>query len=322
MKTLVTLSFCLLALLGFSQTTDGLLIHYDFHNSVNDQSGNGNNGTPLALSYGEDRFGNTGQAGMFDGDSTVVLLPDSTLWQHDTMTISLWFNTSTHGALLGYQNAPYPSGTNNLVPVGYIDIDGYVRGTLWSSTVTMTDSVIYADSAWHMWTLVHDGVGQRMYIDAQLADTKSGAHNQLSMMNNQLGWALTSGSWASTVNPFYFDGGMDDFRFYDRALNATEIDELFAEADPGSGTGVFEAPAQQALAVWPNPTNGSFSVDVSRLGAGSKTVQVWSATGQLAATQQTTSSIVQMTDEKLVPGLYLVTVNSQSGQATTRIMVK
>ena len=310
--------------MGMAQSTDGLLIHYNFENQATDQTGNGNDGMATSLTYGEDRFGNPGYAAVFDGPGSVVELPDSTLWQHDTMTIALWFKTTTHGALIGYQNAPWPSGTNNLVPVGYLDTDGYVRGTLWSNTNTMTDSVVYTDDAWHLWTLVHDGTGQLMYIDGVLADTKSGQHNQLMMMNNQLGWSLVSGAWTGTVNPFYFNGSMDDFRFYDRALNATEVDELLNEPAPdtgGTNTGIFELRAHQTLVAWPNPSNGAFAVDASRLGTGQKMVQVYNTSGQLVHTQATTQDIVRF-EVDFTPGLYLVKASAGEQSAITRIVVE
>ena len=82
MKKLYTLLFCALTMTGLAQTTDGLLIHYNFENSATDQTGNGNDGTAHDITYGEDRFGNMGYAAEFDGTGSVIELPDSTLWHH------------------------------------------------------------------------------------------------------------------------------------------------------------------------------------------------------------------------------------------------
>ena len=200
-----------------------------------------------------------------------------------------------------------------------------LSGTLWSNTNTITDSVVYSDDQWHLWTLVHDGGAQQMYVDGVLAGTKSGAHNQLMMMDNQLGWSLVSGAWTGTINPFYFTGSMDDFRFYDRALTAAEIDELLNEPAPDTsgGTGLFEVAARQyqTLTAWPNPSNGSFALDVSRLGDGMKSIEVFSTSGQRVMVLQSANSVVRM-DDALTPGLYLVKAYNGAQQAITRVVVE
>ncbi len=48
-----------------SWLTNGLVAYYPFNGNANDESGNGNDGVPQYLSYGNNRFGKTNGAALF-----------------------------------------------------------------------------------------------------------------------------------------------------------------------------------------------------------------------------------------------------------------
>lgn len=326
MKSIVTLLIAALPLLACAQVENGLIMHYNFEGQVTDQSPAGNNGTPNDLAYGPDRFANPTHAGDFTGDTAAVIMPDSLLWKHDTMTISCWFNTTTAGALIGYQNAPFMTPTNNLVPIGYVDVNGYVRGTVWNSTITMTDSIAYNDSTWHHWALVVEDNEQRMYVDGNLSGTKAGDHTPLSMFGNQIGWALQSGSWTGSTSNFFFNGYIDDFRIHNRPLSVAEIDSLINEADPDTttnpGTFVPHVAAQSEVLVYPNPSSGQFQADVSRLGAGTKQVLLINNIGQVVACKQNSNDFIRFDGNDLPQGIYLLVVQGHGKQHVSRVVIQ
>jgi len=67
---------------------EGLVAHYPFNGNVNDESGNGNDGTAHGTTLTEDRFGNMNGAYYFDGVDDRIQIPGNTI-NGTTITTSL-----------------------------------------------------------------------------------------------------------------------------------------------------------------------------------------------------------------------------------------
>ncbi len=197
-------------------------------------SNNANNGTLVS--------GPTWTSGIksgalgFDGVDDKLTLPDNLIHAYTTQTIALWFKTTSNGTLVGQQN----TGGNNYVSNLYIGTDGKLRGELWMGSVTPMVSIgSAANGAWHHAAITGNVNTQSLYLDGQLVSTLNGTIQHLDMSKNQLANGIT-GAWTSTP---YFNGALDDVRFYNRALNAAEIQALaylppVANADAfGAATG-------------------------------------------------------------------------------------
>jgi hypothetical protein len=57
--------------LGTAFLTTGLVAYYPFNGNANDETGNGNGGTPIGATLATDRFGNANRAYSFDGNSYI-----------------------------------------------------------------------------------------------------------------------------------------------------------------------------------------------------------------------------------------------------------
>src|SRR5262249_35991992 len=94
----------------------------------------------------------------FDG-SNYVSLPSGLIRDNEhSATIEAWFQTTSGGVLLGYQNADPTSSPSAWFPVLYVGTDGRLYGEFWSgglNQVTSTGTV--ADGRWHHVAQVVDG---------------------------------------------------------------------------------------------------------------------------------------------------------------------
>ncbi len=212
---------------------DGSLIFYDsgFTASyprtgsiVNDLSPlvSANNGTisPEVTwspnSYGSFVFGGTGfialPYGFFNQDSG------------DPFSVSIWFKSSTQGVIFSQQSQPDINTTSGWTPAIYIDSSGSLRTSCFWAGSTTNQSTFGSvnDSRWHEVTVTFQDSIQTSYLDGAFAATLT--KNQTSYASNYyffLGAGRTDGWTGISTN--YFTGEIAVARFYNRALNSTEV---------------------------------------------------------------------------------------------------
>jgi hypothetical protein len=90
---LVGLLFSLSALGQPAFLKDGLVAYYPFNGNANDESGNGNNGSPTALAYTSDRNNRSTGSVSFNGDTSRCVLPEiypAFGLDQSALTASIW----------------------------------------------------------------------------------------------------------------------------------------------------------------------------------------------------------------------------------------
>ena len=207
--------------------SSSLLVHYDFDNQdATDSSGNGNNGTPHNVTYVSD--GNGGYSASFNGASSYIALPDGTILNQTAFTMMMRFKASPSqaGVLFGYQSlsagTPLPP---QFMPVIVVRSDGLLYGELWiGSDLIVHSAAAVNDDQWHTVYFSTNGSSISLYLDGVCLGTNSGAVQSLSMIYNQVG-ASDCDQRAYMPNAdgvngwWYFNGLIDDFYFYNTALN-------------------------------------------------------------------------------------------------------
>lgn len=150
------------------------------------------------------------------------------------------------------------------------------------------DSVEYAATG--AWPSEADGEGYSLVLCDPTADN-----------NDPANWALSNNNTGETIN------------------------EIEVFADPGEWftcvtVGVDEA-EEGTFSVYPNPTEGLFSMNMEGLQGG--TLRIVSSMGQLVHTQELTgnTSVLSM-DLPLSAGLYVVSVETPEGVFTERLIVR
>lgn len=202
--------------------TNGLTLLYAFENNTSDTSGKKLDGIASGDPLYVQSVSGKGKALQFDGLNDYVDLPIASMLSTMTnATFALWVNVVGSGA---WQRA-FDFGTGETNYMFLTPSTG--RGPRFAITnvggtdESIADSPMALGTGWHHLAVVIDAASMtlRLYQDGAL--TGSGATTLLPKdlgTNTQI-WL---GRSQYTVDPFY-NGGLDDFRIYNRALSEAEI---------------------------------------------------------------------------------------------------
>ncbi len=217
-----------------NKLTDGLVGYWTFNGkdltttTADDVSGNGNHGT---LTNGPvPAQGKVGQALEFDGVNDYMLINQANVLSGATdFTVNLWAQVTDWGEnLIFIDLLSHPSPFAHQLMFGtYDNTNGRLKvflpnDALYSFTTVMTNT------DWAMYTLRRSGSTLYLYENGALVESISG---NLTAIGNT---PVTSGIYYGQVvgvsfdgSSYNFDGKMDEFRLYDRALTTTEIERLY-----------------------------------------------------------------------------------------------
>ncbi len=203
-----------------------LKAHFTMEGEVKDVSGHGSAGTGTNITFADSMTG-LGKAVQFNGTTAYVEMNASFSDLLSTLadsTFSLWVNFTNTGTQ--WQRA-FDFGTGSTV---YMFLTSRNASNTARFAITKTGSggeaMVSAPSVlatgWHLVTVVIEGVSMRLslYIDGSLAQ----GNQTTSILPKDLG--KTTQNWLGrsqyTTDP-YFNGMLDDFRVYDRALSEGEV---------------------------------------------------------------------------------------------------
>lgn len=220
-----------------SNLQTGLVGYWPFCGNANDASGNGNNGTVNGASLAIDRFGNWNSAYSFNGtDNYITANTINFPTTNQPRTISVWFKVNRYPnpdktyILMNYGTA----GNNQscgLAIDSILDAGTRLNFFAWNNS-DVIDTNQYNLGAWHNMVGTYDGITGKLYFDGALVASKiSNWNTSISTFtigkNNQ-----TNGSM-----PYFFDGTLDDICIWNRALDYTEIAQLYQTQSTSSSNG-------------------------------------------------------------------------------------
>jgi RHS repeat-associated protein len=205
-----------------------------------------------AATYGSVTLGVPGRfsdnpAGSFNGTSSFLQLPASTLNGNAPQSIGLWFNTThANGVLFAYSATALSAGstTANYVPSLYIGTDGKLKGTFWSLPQITTAAAV-TDGKWHYVVLAGATTTQSMYLDGELVGTTTGtmaSPQSLGMVNDYIGSGFIGGNWTdnphngvSTATPLPFNGTLGEVAYYRSQLTGAQVAGQYGAANNSYG---------------------------------------------------------------------------------------
>jgi fibronectin type 3 domain-containing protein len=231
----------------------GLVASYSFDegagNTLNDQSGNGNNGSVNNATWSSG--GRYGGALLFTGSTSsfVQIASSAALQLTKGMTLEAWVNPSSLAspdggwcAVIAKDHANssndiayalYAAQGTNTGPSGHILVSSRDYGTTGGSKLAL--------NGWAFLTVTYNGSVLSTYLNGVLLGSKSISGSIFTGADP----LKIGGDWSGEM----FTGLIDNVRLYNRALSATEIQSDMATAVPTASSGGGGSQAGEAATV-------------------------------------------------------------------------
>ena len=241
---------CGLAVSGYSQSflTNGLVAYYPFNGNALDASGNGNNGIVAGAVLTSDRFNQPSNAYYFNWTNYSIGIPAFFDGGQPNYTISFWFNTASTQQVGQFFISSCPNPT---LEIKYNETLNSAQGYVAYSIGTGTDWIQptqrhgtkndYQTNTWYQVALVKQDSQFTLYIDGTFDETSSATVPATGLIGFEVGMGCASST--STLMPGT-DGGilgkMDEVRFYNRALSASAVQQLYVYESQTHVAGSFQ----------------------------------------------------------------------------------
>ena len=226
-----------------------LIAYYPFNGDASDQSGNGNNGIVNGATLTSDRFGNPNSAYEFDGQDDFIALPSNLTLLETDFTISVLLKPDDYGKksatssfcartifshrFRAHKNSdPMNSGLimrltkgrgcdgNNFFSGRFIDPNFQYNPI----TYQYTEANAYD---WFHYTLIREKDTMTIYLNGRWVSQVAVSPEPIYLNPNQTVTAIGAAIHQNNRLFFPFDGVLDDIRIYGRALEKTEVQELY-----------------------------------------------------------------------------------------------
>ncbi|MFN4235096.1 MAG: immunoglobulin domain-containing protein [Bacteroidia bacterium] len=205
----------------FNVVSSGLIFYLPFDGNNNEQIQNANNIGTYSYAAADDRFGNPNKAAQFNGTSRLEFASPSQLpVGNSPYTISVWINipigqwANTNGICGWGLEGTNLSNRLRLSTSGYVNY-------WWGNDFNVNASAIF--NTWRHIAVTWDGTIQRFYQDGVEIATRTPSSNPNVSLTN----LFVGATGISFFGGEPFNGSMDDFRIYNRAITAAEVNELY-----------------------------------------------------------------------------------------------
>lgn len=242
------------SLLQSSTLNQGLVACYQFNGNTADSSGNGNDGTPVNVSYTTDRNGFANSAVRLNGSNGYIKYPDSLMGPTTTgFTWSIWtlpdagvgelytnneWWVMDHGAvqgeaMLGYGNMTAYGKTGYRFGV-------HLAQSLWHFIDTPSGMGLT-----HIICVYQRGSRLEIWINGQLSASMIPPDENLWVLNGYPNYSGIGTYQNIDGATNCFKGVIDDVRIYNRALSSAEVQQLFVLDQTPLATGTAAIVKQQ-----------------------------------------------------------------------------
>ena len=139
--------------------------------------------------------------------ASAVALPSGLIADASTLTVSVTFQTTGDGVILGYQNEPAGTTPNAYMPALYVGSNGLLYAEIYDGSFRqMVSSKQVDDGSLHTAELIETGSSQLLYVDGTLVGDLLGTPNPLNMTYDQIGTGYTVGYTSAESGYFPFTG--------------------------------------------------------------------------------------------------------------------
>lgn len=212
------------ACISVDPLTKGLVAYYPFNGTFNDYSGQGRNGVNNNAMF---TTGKISQAASFNGINSSINL--GSWFNYQSFTISFWVKTGanqeSYADIMDNAHAIYsPAVYNWVIQTGnpgnntftWGIVDGMVGGIYFTLPKDSWANVVITRNATSM--------NNSLYVNGIILGSLKGT-SDINYQSQNLMLGLNS-AWLNRP----FNGSIDEFRVYNRTLNSSEIQQLYALA--------------------------------------------------------------------------------------------
>jgi hypothetical protein len=231
---------CLMAS-AWADISSGLVAHYLLDGNATDQTGQyhgSNDGAKGTL----DRFGNRNGAVSFDGESEIRVDNFDALKENSDISVTFWVSPKVYDNYLNVFGIGYidSSSENSTFRAEFQDDSFY--GFFDGKRIHVKGQTMVPVDEWTFIALTHDNSTEqsKLYVNGNLYNVLEDSRIEFASPTT-----LTIGIGFRADDEHFFQGTLDDFRLYDRALSKADVQELY-RACPVDGTCPMEPAYDEA----------------------------------------------------------------------------
>jgi len=228
--------------------TNGLVGWYPFSGNANDESGLGTNGVINAAVLSSDRFGSVNSSYLFNGINSSIDLginPSINSILND-FTLSYWvkIGVSPGGGVVisSYSN----QNSSSWRFISRFDVSGnateYLVNTVWQSSLLYTSNLQL--NQWINYTFTRQGGNTKIYIDGILINSFNLSSQSISNPSSPAATTKLGVNFPAGAGTEFFNGNIDDFGLWNRALSQQEITALYNSCQ---GTTITSQPSNSSV---------------------------------------------------------------------------
>lgn len=218
---------------------DALIGYYPFNGNANDESGYGDNGIVYGAQLTEDRFGSHNSAYYFNGESSYIVIPKSSILEPNDFTIAMYMKTkslktSTYQTLIikddgwndGFKLALRSELKDNLANKILLTVSGPINNGDALANLHSKFIIQNTDTWYHVVATYKGGGMMKIYINGSFDSQMSGPPSWDKENSHDLVIGRHSNHGGTTYGGYFF-GALDDIRMYNRALTDEEVLQLY-----------------------------------------------------------------------------------------------
>lgn len=315
--------------------TAGLVGYYPFNGDTNDESSSLTHGINYGATLTNNRFGQVNSAYQFNGIDQYIEMPDSdqfSIADTNRLTISVWMRSDV---------LDFPNDENNYIHwmgkgvssqqewhLRMYNLDDVQRPNRTSCYVFNLSGGLGSGSyvqesvaigEWIHIVAVYDFPTNtiKLHKNGILKDTDFFTDYNITPQNGTAPLRIGTRDFAS-----FYQGAIDDVRFYNRVLTAAEISELYSEEEPVLSLNNPISIKSASVLAYPNPTNKTLTI---KHNVEINQIEIINSTGNIMHSENL-NSIANGTHSidvsNLSSGLYFINTQTSKGIAISKFIKK
>lgn len=252
-------------------------------------------------------------------------------------SISIWFNTTTSGSIMGSSNVQTDAAPTSWDRMLWVDPAGHLVGGVYNNnTDEVTSSATVNDGSWHLATLTWGPTnGEVLYLDgAQVANNPAGSAAQNYLGYWHIGYNSTN-YWPDASSSYYFTGSLSHAAVFPTELTPNQVSSLYSANS--LATEDSSVLALGPTSYWPldntvcsiNSAASPQQLVASSPGTCYFTGMIASDTNYLAATSPTASALFTLAPQSISVsvgqkdrnGQYTLSATGQSGSGAIHYLI-